>query len=163
VPENTQRVCVLQQPGHNAPETEYLDQLVKEQFKSRIDYLGKKVFRIGYCHCDSRSICSHLFSVHNHREFQAAYEERGHLGMFEVSLFYPGSKLFYFETLDKYFWLKGNLGYPGWDAPRFPIDRFERTGSSIMLVSEYIAGPINMVCMDSMFSTIETPGFETYK
>jgi len=83
--------------------------------------------------------------------------------MFEVSLFYPGSKLFYFETLDKYFWLKGNLGYPGWDAPRFPIDRFERTGSSIMLVSEYIAGPINMVCMDSMFDTIETPGFETYK
>jgi hypothetical protein len=151
--------CVLQQPGHNAPETEYLDELPKEQFKSRIDYLGKGVFRIGACHCDAWSICDHLYTVHEHREFQSAYEARGHLGMFEVPVFYPATKLFYFESTGKHFWLKGNLGYPGWDAPRFPVERFERNGCSIMLVSEYIAGPINIVCMDSSFSSIARPSF----
>ena len=152
--DKNQKICVLQQPGHNAPETEYLDQIPREEFKSRIDHVGKGVFRIGYCNCDSRSVCQHLFTTHKHREFLAACESRTLLGMFEVPIFYPGTQLFFFETTGEYYWLKGNLGYPGWDAPRIPVDRFERNGPTITLVTDYVAAPINMVCMDSAFETI---------
>jgi hypothetical protein len=149
-----QKDCVLQQPGHNAPRTEYLDQIPREEFKSRIDHVGKGVFRIGFCHCDARSICEHLYSTHNYRDFQAAYEARKQLGIFEVSALYPATKLLFFEATEKYYWLKGNLGYPAWDAPRFPVDRFERNGPTITLVTDYVAAPINMVCMDSAFEAI---------
>ena len=158
-----QRDCVLKQPGHNAPRTEYLDQIPREEFKSRIVHVGKGVFRIGACYCDARSICQHLYSTHNHLEFQAAYEARKQLGMFELSILYPATKLLFFEVTQKYYWLKGNLGYPAWDAPRFPVDRFENTGVSITLLTEYVAGPINIVCMDSAFETITKSSASSYK